>query len=228
MVKDDELVINLQGVAKSYREGDSRRRILTSLDFTARAGDFVAIGGPSGSGKSTLLNLLAGLDRPDTGTVCVAGNDLAALGSDACTRHRRRYIGLVFQFFNLVPTLTVVENLRLPLALNGIDEPEGRIDSMLAEFGLAERRDAYPDTLSGGEQQRLAVLRAAVHEPPVVLADEPTGNLDRERGEAVIAMLGSLAERETCVVMATHSRRAASAAGRRLRIVDGELGPWDW
>ncbi|MDE0279959.1 MAG: ABC transporter ATP-binding protein [Gammaproteobacteria bacterium] len=230
MAKDSEVVIDLQGVAKSYREGDSTstRRILTSLDFTARAGDFVAIGGPSGSGKSTLLNLLAGLDRPDTGTVRVAGEDLAALGGDACTRHRRRYIGLVFQFFNLVPTLTVTENLQLPLALNGIDGPGDRIDSMLSEFGLAEQRNAYPGTLSGGEQQRLAVLRAAVHGPPVVLADEPTGNLDRERGEAVIALLGSLAEQGTCVVMATHSRRAASAAGRRLRIADGVLGPWDW
>ncbi len=228
MAKDSEMVINLQGIAKSYREGDSTRRILTSLNFSAKAGDFVAIGGPSGSGKSTLLNLLAGLDRPDTGIVCVAGNDLAALGSDACTRHRRRHIGLVFQFFNLVPTLTVAENLRLPLSLNGIDEPLGQIDGMLSNFGLAERRDAYPETLSGGEQQRLAVLRAAVHGPSVVLADEPTGNLDRERGEAVVTLLSGLAEQGTCVVMATHSRRAAAAAGRRLRIVDGVLGPWDW
>ena len=228
MAKDSEMAINLRGVTKSYREGDSSRRILSSLDFAAQAGDFVAVGGPSGSGKSTLLHLLAGLDRPDTGAVSVAGSDLAVLDSDACTRHRRRYIGLVFQFFNLVPTLTVAENLRLPLALNGIDNSEDRIDGMLSEFGLAERRNAYPETLSGGEQQRLAVLRAAVHEPPVILADEPTGNLDRERGEAVIALLGRLAEQGTCVVMATHSRRAAAAAGRRLQIVDGTLDPWDW
>ncbi len=221
-------VIEVRGVTKSYREGGGVRQILSSVDFVADAGEFVAIGGPSGSGKSTFLNLLAGLDRPDNGSVCIAGEDIALMRNDACIRHRRKHIGLVFQFFNLVPSLTVEENLKLPLMLNGIGSSEEYLNGMLEAFDLKQRKNAYPDTLSGGEQQRLAVLRAAVHDPPVILADEPTGNLDRERGAAVISLLKSLAEQGTCVVMATHSRQAAFAASRRMQLVDGDLGPWDW
>ncbi len=228
MANPGAIVVDVQAITKTYREGNSDRRILSTVDFVASAGEFVAIGGPSGSGKSTFLNLLSGLDRPDQGTISVAGREVTSLAYDECTRHRRKHIGLVFQFFNLIPTLTVAENLRLPLMLNRMEEPAGHIDALLAEFGLYSRRQAYPNTLSGGEQQRLAVLRAAVHDPPVILADEPTGNLDRERGTAVTELLRTLAQRGTCVIMVTHSRQASHAASRRLQLVDGELDAWDW
>jgi len=228
MAKDSEVVIDLQGVAKSYREGDSTstRRILTSLDFTARAGDFVAIGGPSGSGKSTLLNLLAGLDRPDTGTVRVAGEDLAALGGDACTRHRRRYIGLVFQFFNLVPTLTAIENVALPAEYAG----RRRTDAMKAAaesldwVGLADRADHRPTELSGGQQQRVAVARALVTQPDLMLADEPTGNLDSESTNEVLDLLRRFnTERQQTILMVTHDPRVGEACGRIVEMLDGRI-----
>ena len=222
------MVIEVRKLTKSWREGDSERCILSGVDFSADAGEFVAIGGPSGSGKSTFLNLLAGLDKPDSGIIHIAGTDIVPLSRDACACHRRKHIGIVFQFFNLIPTLTVLENLKLPLMLNGIQRTDAHIHRLLEEFGLAERRNAWPDTLSGGEQQRLATLRAAIHEPAVILADEPTGNLDRARGVAVTALLHSLATRGACVVMVTHSRQAAAVAGRHLKLVDGNLGAWDW
>ena len=221
-------VIEMEGVSRTYREGSGKRVILERLDFRAQRGQFVAIGGPSGSGKSTLLNLMAGLDVPDSGTIRIGGENLAGLDADGRTLLRRRRIGVVFQFFNLVPTLTVRENLHLPLALNGIDTSQEKIDRLLREFDLDQHQDDYPETLSGGEQQRVAVLRAAVHEPAVILADEPTGNLDRERGNQIVRLLGGLASRGTSVIMVTHSRRAAESADRRLRINEGKLVPWAW
>ena len=220
--------VDLEAVSRVFTEGTESRVILDRLDFQAGRGQFIAIGGPSGSGKSTLLNIIAGLDVADSGNVWINGENLSALDAGERTRLRRRQIGLVFQFFNLVPTLTVAENLKLPLLLNGIAEDKDHIDDLMQEFDLYPRRNDYPDTLSGGEQQRVAVVRAAVHSPALVLADEPTGNLDRERGEQVIALLSQLSKRDTCVVMVTHSRRAAGHADRRLRVSEGRLSPWNW
>ena len=221
-------VISVSGVSRTYREGDVSRDILSALDLEIHAGEFVAIGGPSGSGKSTLLNLLGGLDQPDRGSIRVAGKDMGAMSVEDRTLHRRANIGIVFQFFNLVPTLSVEENLRLPLLLNGLPADEDLIERGMEEFDLSHRRHAYPQVLSGGEQQRVAILRAAIHEPPVILADEPTGNLDQARGAAVIELLRKQAEKGICVVMVTHSRRAASVATRRLQLTAGKLQPWDW
>ncbi len=224
----DTAALALRGVSRAYREGETQRDVLRGVDLEAAAGEFIAIGGPSGSGKSTLLHLAAGLDVPDAGTIVVGGSDIGSLTAARRTLFRRRQVGMVFQFFNLVPTLTVAENLRLPLALNGLPVDADRIDGLLDTFGLADHRRDYPATLSGGEQQRVAVLRAAIHEPALILADEPTGNLDRERGDGVIDLLRTLAGRGTCVLMVTHSRHAAGAADRRLRLDSGRLTPWDW
>ena len=199
--------VELDDISRIFQEGKESRTILERLDFQAVRGQFVAIGGPSGSGKSTLLNIVAGLDVPDAGTVRVNGENLTAMDAGDRTLLRRRHIGLVFQFFNLVPTLTVADNLMLPLVLNKIPVDREAIDDLMREFDLYPRRNDFPETLSGGEQQRVAVIRAAVHTPAVILADEPTGNLDRDRGEQVIELLRTLAGRNTCVIMVTHSRR---------------------
>ena len=174
--------MELSSVFKSYREGQSERVVLRGVDLSVGAGEIVALLGRSGSGKSTVLNLVSGIDEPTSGTVRVAGIDVAALSETARTRLRRRRIGFIFQFFNLIPTLTVEENLRLPLELNGVDGADGRVLALdrLGEVGLADRAASFPDRLSGGEQQRVAVARALVHDPALVLADEPTGNLDSQ------------------------------------------------
>ncbi len=221
-------VISVRDLTHGYLEGEVEREILSALTLDIRSGEFVAIGGPSGSGKSTLLNLLGGLDQPKGGVLQVAGRDLAQMSPDQRTMHRRAKIGFVFQFFNLVPTLTVEENLRLPLLLNGLSVDHDRIDRALVELDLTNRRHAYPQVLSGGEQQRVAILRAAIHEPPVILADEPTGNLDQERGAAAIELLQRQAEKGIGIVMVTHSRRAAAMASRRLQLSAGKLVSWDW
>lgn len=216
--------VSLEGVCKSFEEGASTRKVLSKLDLQVCKGETVALLGASGSGKSTLLNILSGLTQADSGTVEVAGANLSQLTARERTLYRRQNIGFVFQFFHLIPTLTVEENLRLPLQLNGQDNKEGRVrlQNLLQRVGLSDRTDTFPDHLSGGEQQRVAVCRALVHNPPLVLADEPTGNLDGETAEAVLQLLLELAaELGTTTLIVTHSEAVASACQKTLRLRAG-------
>jgi putative ABC transport system ATP-binding protein len=219
-------IVRLQGLTRSYQEGGREHIVLLDASLELAAGESVALLGPSGSGKSTLLNLMSGMDTPDAGRVEVAGTDLTGLNERDRTLFRRRHIGFVFQFFNLIPTLSVEENLLLPLELAGrIDaEHEARALDLLRIVGLAGREGAFPDRLSGGEQQRVAVARALVHRPALVLADEPTGNLDREAGDVVLDLLDSLVREEGATLMTvTHSQRVAERADRVLVLRDGRV-----
>jgi putative ABC transport system ATP-binding protein len=216
----------LESVHKSFPEAEGERIVLAGASLELSAGELVVLLGRSGSGKSTLLHLLAGLDLPDRGRVTLAGKDLAALPDAARTRLRRERLGFVFQFFNLVPTLTVEENLLLPLELAGrLDRAaRDRAKGLLAEVGLADRARQFPDRLSGGEQQRVAVARALVHEPDLVLADEPTGNLDLDTGLAVIELLDRLTRRAgKALFMVTHGREVLGVADRLLTLDHGRI-----
>jgi putative ABC transport system ATP-binding protein len=218
--------ITIQNLSKHYAEGDQQRHIFTGLHLDIGRGEFVALLGQSGCGKSTLLNLLGGIDLPDAGHIHIAGQRVTALSEVERTRFRRRHIGFVFQFFNLIPTLTVEENLLLPLELNGLATAERRDRALelLDRVGLSDRRRSFPERLSGGEQQRLAILRALVHEPWLLLADEPTGNLDTTTGERVLELLLSLHRQvETTVVMVTHSQDIARRADRVLVMDAGHI-----
>jgi putative ABC transport system ATP-binding protein len=213
-------------LAKAYQEGDRRRVVLEGLSIQFARGEFAALLGRSGSGKSTLLNLISGIDRPDTGQVWVGGQELTALSERERTLFRRRHIGFVFQFFNLIPTLTVVENVTLPLELEGRPVRAAReaAEPLLAEIGLADRAGAFPDRLSGGEQQRVAIARALVHDPLLVLADEPTGNLDEESGRTLLALLDRLTRQAgKNLIMVTHSPEAAGLADRVYELHGGRL-----
>jgi putative ABC transport system ATP-binding protein len=206
--------------------GETVVRALDSLSLEVPAGEFVAIVGRSGSGKSTLLNLAAGIDRPTRGEVWVAGRELSRLTDDELTRERRDRIGIVYQFFNLLATLDVRENVALPSLLARRPERESlaRAEALLAEVGLAHRLRSRPHMLSGGEMQRAAIARALMAEPRLVLADEPTGNLDSRAAAAVVETLGSLAARhDSTVVLVTHSREAAAAARRVVELRDGRV-----
>jgi putative ABC transport system ATP-binding protein len=218
--------VELRHVSKTYREGDSERAVLSDVSVTVEPGEIAVLVGRSGSGKSTLLNLIAGIDRPTAGRVVVDGTDLTALDEAARTRFRRRRIGFVFQFFNLIPLLTVEENLLLPLELNGMADAAGvaRARRLLDRVGLGDRGASLPDRLSGGEQQRVAIARALVHEPALILADEPTGTLDAETAAAVLALLDGLArEAGRTVVMVTHSREVVGVADRIFAVQRGRL-----
>jgi putative ABC transport system ATP-binding protein len=219
-------MVVLSGVSKRFREGLSERRVLDGVDATIAAGEFVAIQGRSGSGKTTLFNLIAGLDMPDAGEVYVDGHALTRLSDRERTLFRRRHLGFVFQFFNLIPTLTVRENLGFSLDLNGVAaaKADSIIVTLLEAVGLAGRADSFPDRLSGGEQQRVAIARALAHAPRLVLADEPTGNLDQETESGVLALLAELPRlRGATLVVATHSAEIARRADRVLLIRDGRL-----
>jgi putative ABC transport system ATP-binding protein len=196
------------------------------VSLTIASGEIVVLVGRSGSGKSTLLNLIAGIDHPTAGTVAVNGTDLTALDEQARTRFRRRHIGFVFQFFNLIPLLTVEENLLLPLDLNGRADAAGvaRARALLERVGLGGRGDSFPERLSGGEQQRVAIARALIHEPDIILADEPTGNLDADTAADVLGLLDALArEAGRTVLMATHSREVIGVADRIFTVQRGAL-----
>jgi len=223
---DADPLLEIRGLSKGYREGDREHVILRGASATIRSGEFVALLGPSGSGKSTLLNLVSGIDAPDGGEVLVAGTSLTGMSERERTLFRRHHVGFVFQFFNLLPTLTVEENLLLPLELKGrVGAPEReRARALLDAVGLAGREKSYPDRLSGGEQQRVAVARAVVHDPVLVLADEPTGNLDADTGARVLDLLAELAGSDGKALLAvTHSREVADRADRILRIRGGVL-----
>lgn len=216
-------MIRLEGVSKGYREGGRQRAVLRSVDLDLPAGEFACVMGRSGSGKSTLLNVVSGIDTPDAGQVLFRGRDLARLDDRERTLCRRRHMGFVFQFFNLVPTLSVAENVRMPLELNGRDDP-GAAGEWLARVGLADRAGSFPDTLSGGEQQRVAIARALAHGPALLMADEPTGNLDADTGEQVLGLLGSLCrDHGTTLLVASHGAEVAAAADRVLELRDGRL-----
>ena len=218
--------VELVDLHKSYQEGDRLHVVLDGAGADIAAGERVAVLGPSGSGKSTLLNLISGIDLPDAGTVRIDGVDVTALGERDRTLFRRGRVGFVFQFFNLLPTLTVLENLLLPLELLGeVGVAErSRAIGLLEAVGLAGRADTFPDRLSGGEQQRIALARALVHEPGLVLADEPTGNLDEDTGEQVAELLDRLvAAHGGTLVVVTHSRELAARMDRVVRVDHGKL-----
>jgi len=218
--------IELTGLRKSYREGGRVHVVLDGASAHIAPGERVAVLGPSGSGKSTLLNLISGIDLPEAGSVRISDVQLTALTETERTRFRRRHIGFVFQFYNLLPTLTVMENLLLPLELAGPVGPQGRAraEGLLERVGLADRAGTFPDRLSGGEQQRIALARALAHAPGLLLADEPTGNLDEEMAAEVADLLAEMAsgQRRTLVVV-THSRELASRMDRVLRMDHGRL-----
>jgi putative ABC transport system ATP-binding protein len=219
----DQPLVSARGIAMRYGTGPLSTGVLEEMDFTAQAGEFVVVLGRSGSGKSTLLNLLGGMDRPLAGTIRIGDEELTAMDEEGRARFRRRAIGFVFQTFNLLPTLTVAENLALPLALNQRSE-RTLVSTMLARLGLADRAERYPDQLPGGEQQRVASGRALIHSPSLVLADEPTGNLDADTSRQVLALFTDLVrERGTTLVMATHSSEPQALADRLLRLDHGRL-----
>ena len=221
-----EPVIRLENVSKSYHEGEKTRVVLKQASAGFGAGELTALLGRSGSGKSTLLNLISGIDQPDEGRIWILGQELTRMSERERTLMRRHNIGFVFQFFNLIPTLTALENVTLPLELAGSGSREAatRALAMLAEVGLGDRGDTFPDRLSGGEQQRVAIARALVHEPEIVLADEPTGNLDENTGRIVMDLLERLTRaRGHSLVLVTHSHEVADRADRILHVRDGQL-----
>jgi len=219
-------ILEAQALRKQYRLGEHTVDALAGVDFVVEKGEFVAIMGPSGSGKSTLLHLLGGLDKPSDGEVTLAGRRLSVLNDNQATLVRRHNVGFVFQFYNLLPTLTAEENVALPLIIDGqsLRKHRARIDAMLELVGLTDRRRHKPDQLSGGEQQRVAVARALVTEPAIVLADEPTGNLDSKTGTAIMELLRrSCDELGQTIVVVSHDPRAAAYADRIVFLGDGQV-----
>lgn len=219
-------VIETSQLVRCYREAGGERCVLKGVDLELAAGERLGLLGRSGSGKSTLLNLLGGIDLPKSGRIRIAGQDLVGLSERERTLFRRRHIGFIYQFFNLIPTLTVAENVTLPLELNGerARDTRGQVRHMLKRVGLNDRGGDFPDQLSGGEQQRVAIARALVHRPSLVLADEPTGNLDAQTGRQVLALLGELADREgRSLVLVTHSLEVARSADRVVMLDNGKL-----
>lgn len=222
----DNSLIRLTRVCKTYHEAGRRRDVLDAVSVEFAEGSFIAIQGRSGSGKSTLLNLLAGIDIPDSGDVCIKGEIVNQLSEHRRTMFRRQHIGFVFQAFNLIPTLTVGENLMFPLELNGISHTAARdrVEAVLTEFSLADRSHSYPDRLSGGEQQRVAIARAIAHNPAIVLADEPTGNVDIDTERQILALLQRLPrEHNITVIAATHSPEVATIADNVWWLERGQL-----
>jgi len=215
-------MIELRGVSKTVDSGGQPLTILHPLDYTIASGQFVAIVGPSGSGKSTLLGLLAGLDGPTSGSIVIDGTDITTLGEDRLARLRGEKIGFVFQFFHLVPSLTAFENVLIPMEIAGRRDATARARELLQEVGLTERAHHYPSQLSGGEQQRIAIARALANDPPIVLADEPTGNLDSATGRHVMDLLMRVHQaRSTTLVLVTHDAELATLADTRLVLRDG-------
>lgn len=213
--------ISAKGIVKTYKQGDEVIHALRGVDLNVKPGEFLAITGSSGSGKSTLLHILGGLDRPDSGEVLLEGRHISELSDEDLSIVRRRRLGFVLQFFNLLPTLSAVENAAFPLMLDGKSDAIERARESLSEVGLSRRAEHRPGHLSGGEQQRVALARALVTRPAVVLADEPTGNLDSLTGEDILKLLRRTADAGQTIVMVTHDARAASHADRVVRLVDG-------
>ncbi len=218
------VILKATGVSRAFQEGQNQRKVLTNVNFELKKGERIALLGRSGSGKSTLLNLLAGVDLPDAGKIAIDSNSLTELTENQRTLFRRQHIGFIYQLFNLIPTLTVVENISLPLELNRVPRTEigHRSNVMLNAIGLGDRGNTYPDQLSGGEQQRVAIARGMIHNPLLVLADEPTGNLDADSGRQVMKLLDNLAnQNQQSLIVVTHSMEIARSAERVLELKDG-------
>jgi len=217
-------MIELCGVSKTVQSGTRPLTILHPLDLDVSKGECLAIVGPSGSGKSTLLGLIAGLDAPTTGSVVIDGVDITALDEDSLARLRGSRVGFVFQFFHLIPSLTALENVLVPMELAGAANPAGHARALLADVGLSDRLDHYPSQLSGGEQQRVAIARALANDPAIVLADEPTGNLDSATGHHIIEILLDVNRKHgTTLVLVTHDAELATAADVTVRLLDGRV-----
>jgi len=211
---------------KIYRQGDNEVAPLAGISLDIAAGSFAVIMGPSGSGKSTLLHLIGGLDRPTSGELLVDGRLIGQMADEEITLFRRTHVGFIFQFFNLLPTLTALENIALPFVLDGRSDAEGsaRAELLLAKVGLEKRKSHLPEAMSGGEIQRIAIARALAFNPPILLADEPTGNLDSKNGDAILELLKQINSEERCtVVMVTHSDEAARYGDRIIRLRDGRV-----
>ena len=226
----DEAILEARGLTKSYTIGDRQERVLDTVSFAVRAGEFVVIRGASGSGKTTLLSLLSGLDRPSAGRVIVAGRDITDLDEDQLAPLRNQLTGFVFQAFHLIPSLNALENVMFPAELKGDRDARQKALTLLERVGLGRRCHNFPQQLSGGEKQRVAICRALINAPRLVFADEPTGNLDSENSQAIIELLLELhREQQTTLVMATHSREVTSRADRVIQLHDGRLvenGSW--
>lgn len=218
-------MISLDKVERVFQVGDENVHALRTVTMTAEAGEYIAVMGPSGSGKSTLLNILGLLDRPDKGIYRLAGHNVTELDEDSQARVRSERIGFVFQFFHLVPRLTAAGNVELPMILAGIDPAirRDKVASALAAFGLSDRARHLPAQLSGGQRQRVAIARATIMDPRLILADEPTGNLDQVSGGEVIDILEGLNRRGITLIMVTHDQAIGARAGRRLNMVDGRI-----
>jgi putative ABC transport system ATP-binding protein len=217
-------MLELKNVNKNYSEGNTKHNVLNNFELKISTGEIIILLGKSGSGKSTLLNIISGIDIPDTGSVTIDETDITKLSEKDRTLVRRNKIGFIFQFFNLIPTLTVKENLLLPLELAGISKREEKVNSILNEVGLADRANTYPDKLSGGEQQRISIARALIHNPDIVLADEPTGNLDYETGLQIVDLLDRVVKKKgKTMIMVTHSKDVIGLADRIFSLKEGKL-----
>jgi putative ABC transport system ATP-binding protein len=218
-------VIRLTGIGKDFQLGEQRVHALRDVNLRIEKGEYLSIMGPSGSGKSTLLNLIALLDRPSGGDYLLNGADVTGLDDDALARVRRENFGFVFQFFHLIPRLTAAENIEVPLILAGLErrQRQERVQETLAAYGLIDRADHRPDQLSGGQRQRVAIARATIMRPAVILADEPTGNLDQATGRQVINLLEALNRSGITLILVTHDADIGGHAARRIRLIDGEI-----
>jgi putative ABC transport system ATP-binding protein len=217
-------MLELKNVSKSYFEGNSKHFVLNDLELNVQNGEIIILLGKSGSGKSTLLNVISGIDIPESGVVSIDGTDITKLSEKNRTLVRRNKIGFIFQFFNLIPTLTVNENLLLPLELTGTNQRDEKVKAILKEVGLGDRANTYPDRLSGGEQQRISIARALIHNPDIVLADEPTGNLDYETGLQIVDLLDRVVKKKgKTMIMVTHSKDVVGLADKIFSLKDGKL-----
>ena len=226
MSEPAEPIVQIRNLSKSYRRGDQILPVLTGISFDIARGEFVALMGPSGSGKSTLLNLIAGIDSADSGSVRVGGAEITGLSEGELARWRAGNVGFIFQFYNLIPVLTAYENVELPLLLTSLSRRERRehVEAVLSVVGLSDRMDHYPSQLSGGQQQRVAIARAVVTDPEILVADEPTGDLDRTSAEEILKLMDRLVhELKKTIIMVTHDPRAAEKAHLIRHLEKGEL-----
>ena len=218
-------MIQLSAISRIFTMGDQEVRALNHIDLTINSGEYVSVMGPSGSGKSTLLNIIGLLDQPDSGTYLLENRDVTALSEGEQAKVRRERIGFIFQSFHLIPRLTAAENIELPLILEGLSvvERKARVKAVLEQTGLSDRASHRPAELSGGQRQRVAIARATILSPAVLLADEPTGNLDHKTGAEVVALLEKLHQQGTTVIVVTHDRELGGRAHRRIQMRDGEI-----
>lgn len=220
----DEIILKAENLVKTYGSGDTAVNALNGVSLEVKKGEFVAVVGQSGSGKSTLLHLLGAMDYPTSGSLTVDGQDVFALKGEALAEYRRRKVGFVFQFFNLLPVMTAKENIMIPLSLDGKTADKDYLNELAEAMGISERLDHYPHQLSGGQQQRVAIARAMITRPSVILADEPTGNLDSASGKEILALLKNTVHKyEQTLILITHDNSIAAEADRIITIKDGKI-----